>query len=353
MGSLRLLAWLFLALTLIVLDSKGGWLSQLRQQASVLAQPLWQLAGLPSRFGQKMRQDAVSRGQLLRDNEELRNTLLTTNAQLLRLQATANENARLRALLGMVQSGDMQVQLAPILNIDLDPTRQRLLLAAGSRSGVRGGQTVIDAGGVLGQVIAVQPHTATVLLLTDPSHAIPVEVVRNGVRLVAYGQGEHLVLGNIPRTADVQVGDRVQTSGLGGRFPAGFPVGTVTQLRLDDSRALLVGDLAPAAALDRGQEVLLLREVRAAPGATQAATAPAGTTDADAPPPASTAPAAPATPATPSSPSPTPAPPVPPATTPAATTPPAPSPASTPAIPRADDAASATPAPIPAPEPRP
>ncbi|MBE2210241.1 MAG: rod shape-determining protein MreC [Xanthomonadaceae bacterium] len=261
-GSLRLLGYLALALSLVFLDQRLGWLRQVRQATTLLVQPLWQVAGLPARLGEKVRSDAVTRGQLASDNRVLRNALLMSGAQVARLESAASENARLRAMLGVAEQGGLEVQLAPILDIDLDPTRQRLVLDAGSRQGVRLGQVVLDAGGLLGQVIAVQPGTSTVLLLTDPDHAVPVEVARSGVRLVAYGRGDGIALGNVARTADIRVGDVVQTSGLGGRFPPGFKVGTVEALRPDDSRAFLTGALLPAAGLDRGREVLLLRQVR-------------------------------------------------------------------------------------------
>ncbi len=264
-GTLRLLAFLALAITLMVLDHRGGWLAQMRDRAELLAQPLWWIAGLPGRIGDSVRDDAATRATLAEDNRKLRNALLVGGARLARLQAAAAENARLRGLLGAAQRGRLDVQLAPILNIDLDPTRQRLILGAGQRDGVNVGQTVIDAGGVLGQIIDVKPLTSTVLLLTDPDHAIPVAIMRSGVRLVVYGRGDRLVLTNIPLSSDIKVGDSLVTSGIGGRFPAGFPVGTITALRPDDSRAFLVGDLRPAGRLDRGNEVLLLRVVTEAP----------------------------------------------------------------------------------------
>ena len=261
-GTLRLLAYLALAVALIVFDQRGGWLAQARSQAAVLAQPLWWLAGLPSRIGDSLSDSAVTRNRLVEENRTLRNALLLSGARVARLQTASAENARLRGLLGSARRGGLDVQLAPILDIDLDPTRQRLLLDAGSRDGVHAGQSVIDAGGVVGQVISVRPRTATVLLLTDPDHAVPVMVARTGVRLVAYGKGRSgtLALANIPLSADVKVGDEVITSGIGGRFPAGFPVGRITALHPDDSHAFLVGDLVPAAQLDRGRDVLLLRE---------------------------------------------------------------------------------------------
>ncbi|MBX3712123.1 MAG: rod shape-determining protein MreC [Lysobacter sp.] len=258
-GTLRLLAALALAVALMVLDHRGGWLTSLRGHVEVLAQPVWRLAGLPARLGDSVRDDAATRARLAKENETLRNALLISGARIARLQASAAENARLRGLLGAVEQGGLDVQLAPILDVALDPTRQRLLLDIGAKQGVVVGQPVLDAGGVVGQVIEVRPSTATVLLLTDPDHAIPVAVSRNGIRLVAYGRGDRLELANIPTSSDVKVGDLIVTSGLGGRFPPGFPVGTIADLRRDESRAFLVGDLKPAAQLDRGRDVLLLR----------------------------------------------------------------------------------------------
>jgi rod shape-determining protein MreC len=244
-GTLRLLAYLALAIALIVFDHRGGWLAQVRARSELVVQPLWWLAGLPGRLGQGLHDDARLRSQLSAENKVLRNALLISGARLARLQTATAENGRLRGLLGAAERGGLDVQL---------------------------GQSVIDAGGLLGQIIAVMPATSTVLLLTDPDHAVPVVVARTGVRLVAYGKGrsDQLQLLNVPLSSDVKVGDSVITSGLGGRFPSGFAVGTVTRLEPDDSRAFLVGDVRPAAQLDRGRDVLLLRQTRVAlsPAAT-------------------------------------------------------------------------------------
>ncbi len=256
---LRLLAYLALAITLIVLDDQAGWLARLRAQANVLVQPVWALAGLPGKLGTQVKDNAASHGQLVEENRALRNKLLIANARLTRLQTAALDNAQLRELLNVAERSGLDVQLAPILDIDLDPVRQRLVLAAGSRDGVHLGQAVIDSGGLMGQVIATTGSNATVLLLTDPDHAVPVTVARNGVRLIVYGRGDTLELRDIPLSAGVEVGDEIVTSGLGGRFPAGFPVGKITALRPDDTHAFLVGELKPAAQLDRGRDVLLLR----------------------------------------------------------------------------------------------
>jgi rod shape-determining protein MreC len=299
---LRLLAYLTLAVILIALDARGGWLSQLRMRTTVLVQPVWALAGLPGRIGMQVKDNAATHGQLVDENRELRNQLLIANARLTRLQTAALDNAQLRELLNAAERNGLDVQLAPILDIDLDPTRQRLVLDAGSSDDVHVGQAVIDAGGLMGQVISTSPAHSTVLLLTDPDHAVPVTVARNGVRLIAYGRGDRLELRDIPLSAGVEIGDEIVTSGLGGRFPAGFPVGAVAELRPDDSHAFLVGQLKPAAKLDRGRDVLLLksREWRVLPpsatpagGAVQRPDVRAGASGPDAaPPPDAHAPAA-------------------------------------------------------------
>jgi rod shape-determining protein MreC len=266
-GTLRLLAYLALSIVLMALDHRGGWMSGLRDKADLVVQPLWAVAGWPGRVARSLDENVATRGQLLEENARLRNELLVTGTRLARLRAAASENARLRALLGAVERGGLDVQLAPILDIDLDPTRQRLVLSAGANDGVHEGQAVLDAGGLVGQVIDVAPGQSIALLLTDPDHAVPVAVMRTGVRLVAYGDGrsDRLRVTNIPLSADVRVGDLLVTSGLGERFPAGFPVGHVLDLAPDQSRAFLVADVRPAAQLDRGRDVLLLRRIALPP----------------------------------------------------------------------------------------
>ena len=265
--SLRLMVYLGLAVALIVLDHRGGWLHETRRQLSLVVQPLWAVAGWPGQAMRRVQDDAGTLGQLTEENRQLRQELLLSQARMARLRTVSADNERLRGLLDAAQTSGVDVQLAPILDIDLDPARQRLVVRAGTRDGVRVGQSVIDAGGLLGQVIEASPAQSTVLLITDPSHAVPVAVARNGVRLVAYGSGEggHLRLASVPTSSDIKVGDELITSGLGGRFPAGFMVGTIVDLRPDESRAFLQGEVRPAAQLDRGRDVLLLRAAPAVP----------------------------------------------------------------------------------------
>src|SRR5690606_7173201 len=142
----------------------------------------------------------------------------------------------------------------------LDPFRHRVVLDSGSRDGVRPGLAIVDATGVMGQVVAVSASTSTAILVSDPNHAVPVQVRRSGVRTIAFGTGrtDQLLLPNIPPSADVRVGDELVTSGLGGTFPPGFPVGRLAELAPDDTGLFMVGKAEPAAALNRSGEVLLV-----------------------------------------------------------------------------------------------
>ncbi len=259
-GTLPLLAYLALATLLMVADQRGGFGAQARQHLSVLAEPVWWLAATPGRVAAGAGDIIASRSELQQQNEALRRELQVNASRLHRLAAVAEENQRLRELLGGTRGYKLSAKLVGITDVDLDPSRQRILLEAGSNDGVIVGQALIDAGGVLGQVIEVTPHRATALLLTDPEHAVPVQVVRSGLRTIAFGTGrtDQLVLPNIPQSADIRVGDRLVTSGMGGRFPAGFPVGTIERLHPDETRLFVVAEARPAARLDRGLEVLLV-----------------------------------------------------------------------------------------------
>lgn len=257
---LRLLAYLALALLLMTADTRGGWLRQIRQVAAMAVDPLYWLAAAPARVAGSVADALRGRDGLLSENERLRRELLIATAREQRLQAVAGENLRLRALLGGTHGLQLGVRLASIIDVDLDPSRQRVELDLGARDGVQVGQALIDAHGLLGQVIAVTPLHASALLVTDPDHAVPVQVVRTGLRLIAYGTGErdNLEVRDIPQSGDIRVGDQLVTSGIGGHFPAGFPVGTVSSVRQDESRLFAIADLKPAAAVDRTHEVLLV-----------------------------------------------------------------------------------------------
>jgi len=259
-GTLKLMAYLAAAIMLMAADHRGGYLTQVREFAGLAAGPIYRIAAAPAAFARYVSDRTTSRNLLIEENRTLREQLLLANARLDRLGAVQVENLRLRELLGGTRGLQLSVQLASLVGIDLDPFRHRILLDVGSRRGVREGLAVIDANGVVGQVVDVTPLNSTVMLISDPSHAIPVQVVRSGLRAIAYGTGEvgRLELPSIPLGGDVRVGDELVTSGLGGRFPAGFKVGTIETLNPDDTRLFIVAGARPAARLDRGGQVLLV-----------------------------------------------------------------------------------------------
>ena len=259
-GTLPLLACITLSAVLMVADHRGDLSPKVRAALSTAIEPVWRFAALPAALW-RWADTALSRQQVLADETvTLRRELQLRDAQLARLEAVARENQRLRALLGGTGDFRLAVQMAGIVDVDLDPWRQRVRLDRGSAEGVEVGQAVIDAGGMLGQVVQVSEHGATALLLTDASHSVPVQVVRTGLRLVAVGTGrsDSLRVPNIPQSADIREGDLLVTSGIGGRFPAGFAVGTVRAVGPEDTRLFLVAEVTPAAQLDRGLEVLLV-----------------------------------------------------------------------------------------------
>lgn len=254
------MVYLLAAVALMVADHRGGLLNQLRVAATAVAEPLYVAAGLPSRMALAARERMADQASLREENRALAERLLIAQARLDRLQAIQQENQRLRELLGGTRGLQLSVQLASVLNVDLDPFRHRILIDAGANRGAREGLALIDAGGVVGQVLEVRPFNSTALLVSDPSHAVPVQVLRTGLRTIAYGTGrtDSLVLPNIPQSADIAVGDQIVTSGIGGRFPAGLAVGEITAVASDDTRLFLIAHARPAASLDRSGEVLLL-----------------------------------------------------------------------------------------------
>lgn len=259
-GTLRLLMYLAAALILMVSDHRAGFLDRTRAAARLLAEPLYWVASSPVRFARDFREGFVARRELADEAQRLSSELLVANARLRRLASVQQENRRLRDLLDASRERRLSVQLASLVDVDLDPFRHRVMLDAGESAGVRTGLAIIDAAGVMGQVIEVSPLSSTAMLISDPSHAIPVQVVRSGVRTVAYGTGDTstLRLPNLPPSADVRVDDVLVTSGLGGTFPAGFPVGRIREIAPDQTRMFLVAEAEPAAALSRSGEVLLV-----------------------------------------------------------------------------------------------
>ncbi len=261
-STLKLIVYLAIAVVLMVLDHRSDWLAVLRGAGSAVIEPVYRLAALPADVARAARTAVVTQDQLAGENRQLREALLLAQARLNRLDTLVAQNERLKALLDAQKNLGLTVQFARLVDVDLDPFRHRVVVNLGQKQGIEVGQPVIDAHGVMGQVVEVLAGTSVVMLLTDPTHAIPVVDERSGVRTIAYGSGaiDRLELPNVPISADVKVGDRLLTSGLGGRFPAGFPVGEIHSISNDQSGMFVAAIARPAAALDRSGEVLLLHD---------------------------------------------------------------------------------------------
>jgi rod shape-determining protein MreC len=262
-GTLRLIFYLALAMVLMVLDHRNGWLWRMRYATSIVIEPVYRLASLPADGMHALGVAFADRRMLTEQNQRLREDLLLANAKLNRMSAVAEQNQRLKELLDTQHSLGLHVQMARVIGIDLGAYRHRMMINLGARDGVKNGQPVIDAHGVMGQVVDVLPNSATVMLVTDPDHALPVVIERTGLRTVAYGSrsGEQLTLPTIPMAADVRVGDKLLTSGLGGRFPQGFPVGEIRSVGPAPTGMFLEAHAIPSADLDRSDEVLLLHDL--------------------------------------------------------------------------------------------
>jgi rod shape-determining protein MreC len=257
---LRLIILLLVSVTLMTLDHRYSHLDSLRHALSVLVHPVRLLVDLPIRVSRALSASLTERVQLLEDNAELRDQHLLDAQNLQRMAALEAENARLRALFESSAPVADRALVASILSVDLDPFRHRIVLSRGTREGVFLGQPLIDDSGVLGQVDHLGYIAAEALLITDPDHAIPVVVNRNGLRTIAVGTGEidRLDLPFLTNSADLREGDLLVTSGLGGVFPAGYPVAVITRVSRDPGRRFATISARPTAALDRVREVLLL-----------------------------------------------------------------------------------------------
>jgi rod shape-determining protein MreC len=249
-----------MALGLIIADSRWDRLDSLRAQLAAVAYPIQWLAALPRRLLHDLDRRFTAEADLRERNALLEGENLALRGRLQRLRALETENRRLRDLLGSSFKLPDRVLVAELLRVDLDPYRQQVLVDKGAGAGLYPGQPVLDAHAVMGQVIGVNPFTATVLLITDPSHSLPVQVNRNGLRTIANGTGliNQLVLPHLPKNADVQVGDLLVTSGLGGVFPAGYPVARITRVDDDPNSRFATVLAEPTARLDRSHEVLLV-----------------------------------------------------------------------------------------------
>jgi rod shape-determining protein MreC len=248
------------SMALMVVDHRFHHLESVRAGLKVMVYPVQYVVALPFHASTWLDEEISTQRQLLEHNRALQKEQLVLRATLQKFSSLEQENRRLRDLLGASERLRDRVSIAELLAVDLDPYRQEILINKGERDGVFVGQPLVDAHGIMGQVVRVDRSSATAMLISDPSHALPVQVNRTGLRTLAVGTGnpQILELRHIPPSADIEHGDVISTSGLGRRFPANYPVGEIVRVERPPGRHFAIVEARPLANLDRSRELLLV-----------------------------------------------------------------------------------------------
>lgn len=244
----------------VILIVANGRLDPVRQSISSVLSPLQYVANVPGALLDWSAENLATRDMLAKQNKALLRQQLLMSERLQRFEHLRQENDRLRGLLGSPVHMDSKKVVAEVMAIASDPYHQYVVLNQGQRTGVFVGQPVVDAQGVIGQIVQVSELTSRVLLISDVTHAIPVRITRNDVRLVVHGTGvlDELELKFVSKSTDIRVGDLLVSSGLGNRFPEGYPVARVMSVIKDDGQSYATVTAQPLSALDRIRYLLLI-----------------------------------------------------------------------------------------------
>ncbi|SFM90223.1 rod shape-determining protein MreC [Marinobacter pelagius] len=243
---------------LIVADARFDKLSSVRSTIATGLAPVYWLGNAPYEFSDWFSGLFVSKEDLQQENEDLRARLLILERRALKYAALASENNELRRLMNSSEVLDDRVIVGEVVGVSPDPFSHEIIINKGLSDGVNPGQAILDAQGLMGQVVQASQITSRVLLVSDSSHAVPVEVVRNGLRAVLLGTGnpESLELVHVPDTADIREGDLLVSSGLGGRFPRGYPVAEVSRINKEPGEPFVSIQATPKAELNQSRLVL-------------------------------------------------------------------------------------------------
>jgi rod shape-determining protein MreC len=249
-----------ISVIVMVLDHRGGYLDTARLWMSAAANPIYTVVQTPGQLWRWITGSFADRSQLRTENAQLTEQLRIARTQLLRFESLNEENRRLREIREASKGVSERTLIAEIISVSVNPFRHMVVINKGADDGVFRGQPVLDAFGVVGQVMQVGKTTATLILITDAEHAVPIQVNRNGIRSIAMGTGEaaKLSLPYLTVESDVRKGDLLVSSGLDAIFPAGYPVATVTRVERNSADTFALVEAKPLAQLDRDREVLLL-----------------------------------------------------------------------------------------------
>ncbi len=268
----RLVFFSLLSLFLMIVDARYQHLELARTTLSVPIHALQRLATLPVNLWQQAGAYLVIQGSLVRDHAQLLQQHTIDAAQLQQLQVLQVENEHLRSLLNVQQKAAYPMQLAEIVYVERDISQRKLLLDKGAQAGVLTGQVVMDDIGIVGQVTRVYPWLSEVTLITDKDHAVPIQVLRNGLRAVVFGSGDtgELALRYMPISSDIQEGDVLVTSGIDGTYPPGLPVARVIRIGRDPAYPFARVQCVPIAGVDRQRQLLILSGLPQLPERPQA-----------------------------------------------------------------------------------
>jgi rod shape-determining protein MreC len=259
-AGLRCFGYAALSIALMYYDQHGHLAQRVRYALDAAAYPVQVAVSSPGAGWRYLTQNFESRDDLRTENQQLKARVTDLEVRVVREAALEQENNELRGLRQSLPPFIKHWQLAEVISVETNPLRQRIVINKGTRDGVVVSQAVIDGNGVLGQVVRVGPWSAEVILVTDPEHAIPVEVTRNNLRSIAVGSGNtgELLLPYLAVNSDVKSGDTLVSSGLGGVFPAGLPVAKITGVRREANQLLAQVRAQPVATVDADREVILL-----------------------------------------------------------------------------------------------
>ena len=257
----KLIIFVVLSFILLINDQRNNYLSILRNSIAIAIYPLQSAVEIPSRLTDWFDLRIKSKEILIKENQNLLSQQKINSSILQRYESLEQENERLKQILNAASNLDNKVEITRIISVNVNPYRHTIVIDKGERDGVYEGQILLGADGVIGQILHTNFLTSEAILISDSDHALPVEINRNGLRTIVLGNGSYTKLDvpYIPNNADIEIGDLLVTSGLGGKFPSGYPVAKVDFIESDLSEQFYKVSAKPIAYLNQVREVMLLQ----------------------------------------------------------------------------------------------